>query len=290
LPAASSSVDVILAGQHASGAYVACPTFPPYRYSWFRDGCFIAEAMRVAGERESAERFLDWCARVVLATPDGPWDCRYNLDGSRDATDWPKLQLDGLGLFLLQVRRMGGSRWDDASACLRRWLETHWGDPCFDWWEERFGVHPSTLWCLGEGLDSDEVRREALRRADDRLDASLLVIGNEENVARVEDGLVSPGGGVHRHEEDVYYGGGEWLLLTAMLGVACAEQGRIDEAREKLAWVRAHARPEGLPEQAQDHLLHPDAYDGWVRKWGPPPSPLLWSHAMELLLAAKLES
>ena len=62
---------------------------------------------------------------------------------------------------------------------------------------------------------------------------------------------------------------------------------------EPLSVVGAYGlRPEeaeGLPEQAQDHLLHPDAYDGWVRKWGPPPSPLLWSHAMELLLAAKLE-
>lgn len=286
---APRSVDVILAGQHPSGAYVACSSFPPYRYCWFRDGCFIAEAMRVVGQRESAERFLDWCARVVLATPEGPWDARYNLDGSPDRSAWPKRQLDGFGLFLREVRRMGGTRWDDAADCVRRYLEAHWNDRCIDWWEEREGVHAATLWCLADGLDSDEIRAEALRRADERLDASLLVIGTEEIVRRVEAELVSPGGGVHRHLEDDYYGGGEWLLLTAMLGLAYASHGRRDEAREKLAWIRAHARPEGLPEQAQDHLLRPDAYDAWVRKWGPPPSPLLWSHAMELLLATELE-
>ena len=48
-------------------------------------------------------------------------------------------------------------------------------------------MHASTLWCIGEGLDSDEIRREALARADDRLDASQLFIGTPELVERVED-------------------------------------------------------------------------------------------------------
>jgi hypothetical protein len=29
-------------------------------------------------------------------------------------------------------------------------------------------------------------------------------------------------------------------------------------------------------------------YDPWVEKWGPPPCPLLWSHAMFLTLASEL--
>src|SRR5215210_6834887 len=185
--------------------------------------------MRVAGQRESAGRFLDWCARVVLATPGGPWDARYNLDGTRELSEWPKLQLDGLGLFLSEVRRTGGRRWDEAATSVHRYLEANWGEPCFDWWEEREGVHAATLWCIGEGLDSDEIRAEADRHADERLDASQLVIASEQILARVEDGLVSPGGGVHRHLEDVYYGGGEWLLLTAMLGLAYVAHGRADD-------------------------------------------------------------
>ena len=61
---AQRSVEVILAGQSPSGGYVACPSFENYRFCWFRDGCFIADAMREAGEMESCDRFLDWCARI----------------------------------------------------------------------------------------------------------------------------------------------------------------------------------------------------------------------------------
>jgi GH15 family glucan-1,4-alpha-glucosidase len=283
------SVEVILDGQSKSGGYAASPTFPPYRYSWLRDGCFIADAMRIAGERESARRFHEWVARVVRARPDGPWDARYELDGSPDVSGWPKRQWDGLGLWLATVRRFGGG-WEEETALVARWLREHWDEPCVDWWEEREGVHAATVWCIANGLDSEELRREALTLAErERVDGSHLFIGADELVARVEAELVSPGGGVHRHPDDVYYGGGEWLLLTAMLGQAYAARGRLDDAREKLEWVRAHARPEGLPEQSQDHLLHPAAWDEWVAKWGPPPSPLLWSHAMEIALAAEVE-
>jgi hypothetical protein len=35
-------------------------------------------------------------------------------------------------------------------------------------------------------------------------------------------------------------------------------------------------------------VLHPDGYESWVDRWGPPPSPLLWSHAMFIDLALEL--
>jgi GH15 family glucan-1,4-alpha-glucosidase len=277
------SVEVILAGQSESGAYVASPAFDNYAYCWFRDGAFVADAMREAGETESANRFLDWCARVIHSRPAGPWDARYRLDGTREDSDWAKLQLDGLGLYLGALRR--ADRWDESADVVARWLGDHWGQPCTDWWEEREGVHAVTLWCIGNGLRSDEIKREALAHVDDRLDASLLFIGTPEIVERVEAHLVSPGGGVWRHLEDDYYGGGEWLLLTAMLGLAYADHGRADDARRCLAWIEAHATPDGLlPEQVQDNLLHPEAYRPWVERWGEPACPLLWSHAMHLRL------
>jgi isomaltose glucohydrolase len=277
---AERSVEVILAGQSPSGAYVACPSFPQYRYSWLRDGCFIADAMREAGEVASCDSFLDWCARVVMRSPDGPFDARYTLEWERDASSWPHRQIDGWGLFLGTIRRRGAARWDDAAAHVARWLGEVWAEPSVDWWEERPGLHAATLWCVGNGLQSDEIRREALERARDRLDASLLFIGTPDLVAWVEESLVSPGGGVWRHLDDEYYGGGEWLLLTALLGLAKPE--RADQC---LGWIEAHALPNGeLPEQSQDHLLRPERYAPWVERWGEPACPLLWSHAMYLRL------
>lgn len=274
------SIRVILAGQARSGAYVASPTFDVYRFAWLRDGCFVADAMREAGRVESCDRFLDWCARLVMRSPEGPFDARYTLDGKRDPSDWPHRQIDGWGLFLGTVRRRGSARWDEPAARVARWLEQVWGEPCVDWWEEREGVHAATLWCVGNGLGSEEIRREALARAGRRLDASLLFVGTADLVAWVEESLVSPGGGVWRHLEDEYYGGGEWLLLTAMLGLAKPER-----AGECLAWIERHATPGGeLPEQSQDHLLRPDRFAPWVERWGEPACPLLWSHAMYLRL------
>ena len=276
-------METILAGQSPSGGYVACPTFAPYGFSWLRDGSFIADAMSRVGEVASVERFFDWVARIVERGLG--YEARYTLDGERDETEWPHRQHDGWGLWLWTLRQHvqrygGGSRWRDAAAAAVAHLERVRKEPCFDWWEEREGVHAATLACIAAGLGDDL----ELSRAEARLDGSLLVLPvlgfGEVDVTP----LISPGGGVHRHLDDVYYGGGEWLLLTAMLGLAEPERGE-----ERLEWIAAHATPEGrLPEQSQDHLLHPETYDAWVAKWGEPPRPLLWSHAMFLILDHEL--
>jgi isomaltose glucohydrolase len=272
-----ASVAVILEGQSLAGGYVACPRFPPYGFSWLRDGSFIADAMSRVGETASAEAFFDWAARIVEAGLG--FDARYTLEGGRDRSEWPHRQHDGWGLWLWALREHaarhgGGARWRVAARATAAHLERVRHEPCVDWWEEREGVHAATLACIAAGLGDDL----DLSPAEERVDGSLLVLPflcfGPVDVTR----LVSPGGGVHRHEDDVYYGGGEWLLLTAMLGLA--EPARADEC---LAWVAAHAEPSGwLPEQSQDHLLHPEAYGEWLGRWGPPPSPLLWSHAMFL--------
>jgi len=274
-----ASIATIRAGQSSGGAYVACPAFSPYRFSWLRDGSFIADAMSRVGEVESAEAFFGWVARIVDSGLG--FDARYTLDGERDATDWPHRQHDGWGLWLWALREHagrhgGGGSWRDAAAATEAHLERVREEPCVDWWEERHGLHAATLACIAAGLGDDL----DLSRAEERLDASLLVLPLLGFGAVDVTPLVSPGGGVHRHPDDVYYGGGEWLLLTAMLGLAEPAHGE-----ERLEWIAAHAAPDGrLPEQSHDHLLHPDRYDDWVTRWGPPPSPLLWSHAMFLTL------
>src|SRR5438477_11380691 len=60
-----ASVEVMVRGQHQSGAYWASPPFPTYRYSWIQDGSFIAMAMDEAGEQGSAAAFHRWVAGVV---------------------------------------------------------------------------------------------------------------------------------------------------------------------------------------------------------------------------------
>jgi GH15 family glucan-1,4-alpha-glucosidase len=292
------SVAVIRDGQHASGGYVAAPGFAPYAYSWLRDGSFVADAMSRAGETASAEAFFDWVADVVR-TGRG-FDARYTLEGELDPTGWPHRQLDGWGLWLWAVaehcgrHRVDRARWSDAAEATGDFLEREWHRPCVDWWEEREGVHRATLACIEAGLGAWGIEGVDVGFAEDRTDASLLCLvwpfgGGDGITARVREALLSPGGGVHRHADDEYYGGGEWLLLTAMLGLAELEEGDEDAARARLEWVAAHAEPSGaLPEQSQDHLLRPDRWDYWVGKWGPPPSPLLWSHAMFLDLVLVL--
>lgn len=96
-------------------------------------------------------------------------------------------------------------------------------------------------------------------------------------------------GGVHRYAADSYYGGGEWILLTAWLGWYYAECGESAKARECLDWVAQHADAEGeLPEQVATHLNVPGKYAEWVARWGPVAKPLLWSHAQYLILLKAL--
>jgi GH15 family glucan-1,4-alpha-glucosidase len=97
------------------------------------------------------------------------------------------------------------------------------------------------------------------------------------------------GGGVHRFADDVFYGGGQWLLLSCLLGWNRAVRGETDEALRLLRWVAAQATPDGeLPEQVANHLLHPTHREEWLRRWGPVATPLLWSHGMYLILADEL--
>ena len=95
--------------------------------------------------------------------------------------------------------------------------------------------------------------------------------------------------GVHRYLDDTFYGGGQWPLLSCMLGLAHVRAGDLDRARELLDWAIATAGPDGsFPEQVGGHLLAPGRLEEWVGRWGPVAQPLLWSHAMVIRLAVEL--
>ena len=108
-------------------------------------------------------------------------------------------------------------------------------------------------------------------------------------VALMEKKLLEPDGGVHRYPEDTYYGGGEWIILSAWLAWHYIETGRKDEAWKLIEWIESTADVQGnLPEQVPYNLLAPKYYEYWVKKWGPIAKPLLWSHAMYIILKSKI--
>lgn len=97
--------------------------------------------------------------------------------------------------------------------------------------------------------------------------------------------MLADHGGVHRFADDVFYGGGQWPLLTCFLGQARLALGDRDGAMDALRWAASTATPDGLlPEQVADHLIAPDHRPGRVDRWGEVATPLLWSHGEYLRL------
>jgi isomaltose glucohydrolase len=336
-PLYQRSLEVILAGQTEGGGYLACPTYPTYRYVWARDGAFIADAMRLVGQAQSALAFHRFIARAVLAVAgvDGSvppcLPARFKMDGSLDESDWPNFQVDGYGLWLWALRRHATSHalerdTEQAAAVAARYLAAHWADPCHDPWEEGGDRLPvATLAASVAGLRAagdllgagswQTAAREAWRllltkgvgeghlRKDVGVPAGvdsaclwalqpLTLFAPDDPVyqgtlAEVEARLMAPN--VHRHPDDVYYGGGAWPLLSALWGMARLEGRDVAHARRALDWIVATARPGGdLPEQVPEPLLHPESQAVWQAERGPVATPLLWSHAMYLTLSLRL--
>jgi len=346
------SVDVIRAGQTPSGAYLASPSFPTYRYTWFRDGAFVAYAMQLAGERDSARRFHEWAIATIereapaaaaaiarsqagLLITDGPvLRARYSPDGAVADTGWPNFQLDGLGTWLWSLEAfMRGARdalpgMAHAVDIVASYLSQLWRTPCFDCWEEHGDqIHVSTLAAIYGGLTAaatllgaprwageaaavrdfvltkgtfEGVLRKHLRT--NLVDASLMWVSTPFRLLQPDDPLMrrtvdtligtltGPSGGIRRYAGDSFYGGGQWVLLTAHLGWYQTEIGDAQRARDRLAWVEAAADPAGLlPEQVLDGVDRPDQLAEWTAKWGPVAKPLLWSHASYLILRHVLD-
>jgi GH15 family glucan-1,4-alpha-glucosidase len=198
-----------------------------------------------------------------------------------------------------------------------------WNNPCSDCWEENESdIHFSTLAAVYAGLmahsrvrknnrsleGAQNIRRFVHEKAratgylakslnNPDVDASLLWAGLPYEIVdldssvfkgtleRIEQKLLSPGGGVHRYPSDSYYGGGEWLLLAAWYGWVKLRMGDMKVARNQLGWLEKQTDQEGnLPEQVNKNLIDKNSYRPWVQKWGRSANPLLWSHAMYIIL------
>ncbi|WP_054971874.1 glycoside hydrolase family 15 protein [Paenibacillus sp. A3] len=112
-----------------------------------------------------------------------------------------------------------------------------------------------------------------------------------KTIEAIKTELRSETGGVRRYASDTYYGGGEWLLLAAWYGLVQLGRGHREEAVRSLEWIAAQADELGrFPEQVRRPHGGEEAYDDWVGRWGPPATPLLWSHAMFMVLYYKLRA
>jgi GH15 family glucan-1,4-alpha-glucosidase len=235
----------------------------------------------------------------------------------------------GMGEHLKLTGQQMPGEWRMAVDLLARYLGALWPFPCYDCWEE-FGdrTHTSTLAAIYGGLNAASdlledgtyahvapaIKRFVLDRCvhggslckfvgSTAVDASLLHVATpyrlllpdhplmSGTVERIERELRREGGGVHRYAEDSYYGGGEWVLLTAYLGWYYLERGEVERARALLRWVEGAADERHmLPEQVAAHLNYPHMLAVWEGRWGPSACPLLWSHAAYMTLAYHLNT
>jgi len=360
------SIEIIRQFQSPEGAYVACPNFPTYNYSWLRDSSYVAYAMDRAGAHDSARRYHRWVVDVIErykykiplikqalknAKPLNDGDflfTRYTLDGSEDTgAVWGNFQFDGYGTWLwaacAHYNMTGDKDWlrlvERSLSLIVEYLQLVWRLPNYDCWEENPDLlHSysiaSTYGGLGAVLELIEEKEIDLDPApiqksmgemkafvlkygvfDERLtkhiepdladdshmnasvDASLLgaalpgklfPLDNPlliNTISSIQRELVSSEGGVYRYMKDTYYGGGQWILLTAWLGWVECENGQRKLAEERLEWVEKQTDENGwLPEQTPRHLLSPAHYPQWLAKWGDIAKPLLWSHAMYMIL------
>ena len=217
------------------------------------------------------------------------------------------------------------AEWRRAAARVADYLAALWTRPCYDCWEEfPDQVHTHTLAAIFGGLEAygrlagvdQSVTLAAIRQfifdqarlaehfvkyaGSQVVDASLLGLATPYRVVRPDDPIMrdtvakieadlARDGGLHRYAADTYYGGGEWVLLTAWLGWYYAELGEGAKARAALRWVETQADSYGqLPEQAPISLIDPSCLQPWRKRWGEIANPLLWSHAQYLIAAAKL--
>jgi GH15 family glucan-1,4-alpha-glucosidase len=346
----SPSIQIIQNSQASGGGYLACPNFENYRYSWFRDGAYIAYSMDLIGEHSSAFRFHTWAAKVIAnkstvvqqaleilektgkPSPTKYLHTRYTLEGEEDQQDWPNNQLDGIGTWVWSLgehARLTGkplpSFMLDSAAMAVKYISAMWRYPCSDCWEEfPDQIHTYTLASIYAGVKAfsaltdqdfqhieDPLRKKILDEGvrdgsfikylgSDQVDANLIALAVPYHIFepdhplmittidRIESELAV--GGVRRYSGDTYYGGGEWVLLTAWLGWYWAEKGDMDRARELFRWVEAQADMEGnLPEQVPVNLNDPSYLSIWKERWGEIAKPLLWSHAKYLILRSELK-
>ncbi len=146
-----------------------------YSYVWPRDGALVAHALDLAGHPVLAQRFFDFCRRVI--TKEGYFLHKYNLDGSL-ASSWHPWIANGAKQVPVQEDETGLVVWTLCRHVLKykdlEWFRPHYRDvvtrgaewmttyrsaqglpaPSWDLWEERYGIHAFTTAAVWAGLQA----------------------------------------------------------------------------------------------------------------------------------------
>ena len=173
------SLQILLANQAESGAFIASTAFPSYQYSWFRDSSFIAYALCRVGRSDHARRYFLWAAqtirrygwkadRAITRIQNGErlgsedyLHTRYTAVGEEVAGLWWDFQLDGYGTLLWAlaeyVKLTGETAVITEVAAevrvVHRYLSHLWQLPNYDCWEEWSQyLHSYTLAAIHAGL------------------------------------------------------------------------------------------------------------------------------------------
>lgn len=293
------------------------------RFHTWAEARILAERPRIeaaiVAPHATAAQGLGIRARYPLdgSLADDPWP-NFQLDGI-GVWLWARIEHARCG-----GARLAGPT-GRAIDLVARYLAALWDEPNYDCWEEAGERrHPSTWACIHAGLGAyvdatgagwaenaaallcEAIRTRGVRKGvftkhegADEVDANLLFLAVPRPVVPLEDAIFQRtlgrierelvGGGVRRYVGDTFYGGGEWIVLAGFLGWCYAQLGRRAEARRYLAWMREQADHGGnLPEQVPANLNDPEMLRFWMGRWGPIATPLLWSHAMYLILDDEL--
>ena len=213
-----------------------------------------------------------------------------------------------------------------AARLVIRYLLVAGDTPCYDCWEEHPGnVHTSSLASVAAGLRDigalldDQAAYEHAEQLIARIAGPGHTLAGRSSVSPATPGRrfpavagrpVSPGRrrrpGVPQHGDPDQRGTGHsGRRRPALPRRHLLRRERMDPARRQLrlgapgrrrpraermlTWIEQAATPEGfLPEQVQYHVQSPYMLAYWREKWGATATPLLWSHAMHVVLVTEL--
>ncbi|AEH07153.1 glycoside hydrolase family 15 protein [Methanothermococcus okinawensis] len=154
-----SLLTILMLCNHKGGIIASPSLYPDYRYVWNRDATYMAVALDLCGIYAMSEKYFDWCKKTQ--NNDGSWIQNYYINGNPRLT---AIQNDQVGTTIWGALIHYRITHD------KTFLKRHWNmikkaanylaktaknlSPCYDLWEEKYGVFAYTVGATYGGLKS----------------------------------------------------------------------------------------------------------------------------------------